>query len=428
MKRNHPRRCFSLMLAIMLAGVPLAAAAQDASPDEAATPVPVPTATPMPTATPVPTDTPAPTDTAEPTASAVPTATAVPAKAYLICEGVLRAGEPNDLVAWCIENGMQNVTIYLTEEGPFTIRDATYMQLAQFTFAPDRSVFPDTAKVAMLSATSPEGAQEAGTYYLWVGTAQEMPTSAPEPTATAAPDAEPTAPADGTGARPEGGAPDTAGRMPAGSMHGGAAVVTRTIPHAPSTQESVVAYDGVELTLTGEEMSVLELGGEALEVALVAAETAGTFTAQLLCWNGESEETPNTLLLTAGTTAEREDARYAWTFSGRAMRKLHNSGIAYLVLESDGQVTALSTAGCLAGPIYTRWRTQGIPTKEWIYQVTMQATGGEASDAAMEMSVSVRGDTYTLTDDPQESIYCYDVCTGTIQLLEAPFGAQAAQE
>ena len=51
-------------------------------------------------------------------------------------------------------------------------------------------------------------------------------------------------------------------------------------------------------------------------------------------------------------------------------------------------------------------------------------------DGAQETAllVSVRGDTYALTADTQEDIYYYDVYTGTIQLLDAPFGTKAALE
>ena len=92
------------------------------------------------------------------------------------------------------------------------------------------------------------------------------------------------------------------------------------------------------------------------------------------------------------------------------------------MLQTGDQVTAISSAGCIAGTTYTLWRTQGIPSREFTYQVRM--------DGAQETAllVSVRGDMYALTADTQEDIYYYDVYTGTIQLLDEPFGTQAALE
>ena len=302
----------------------------------------------------------------------------------------------------------------------------TEEQLAQLTFTPDRMVFPDTEKVAILSPVSPTGEQREGTVYLWVGTRQQTP----EETALPETPEETQKPADESGKEPgsqPAGQPGTGGGSGAGARGGaggmsGAAVPTRTVPHASSTEENVVAYDGVELTIAEEEMSVLMLGGETLSLSLEAGDTAGCFSAQLLDWNSEKEGVSNPLLLCADETETLDGTCVTWTFTGQAIRKLQNSGIAYVVLQTGNQVTVISSAGCIAGTIYTLWRTQGIPSREFTYQVRM--------DGAQETAllVSVRGDTYALTADTQEDIYYYDVYTGTTQLLDAPFGTQAALE
>lgn len=444
------RKIFWILLACALACMPLSASAQDATPGEAPSPdvtaetpsepmdtpestsevtsEPTSESTPLPTPGPdsTPESTSAPEETQEPAFTPGPENTPVPAKAYLSHAGTFLSGEPNELVAWCIEQQYTNVTIYLTGSDVFEIRNATEEQLAQLTFTPDRTVFPDTEKVAILSPVSPTGEQREGTVYLWVGTRQQTP----EETALPETPEETQKPADESGKEPgsqPAGQPGTGGGSGAGARGGaggmsGAAVPTRTVPHASSTEENVVAYDGVELTIAEEEMSVLMLGGETLSLSLEAGDTAGCFSAQLLDWNSEKEGVSNTLLLCADETETMDGTCFTWTFTGQAIRKLQNSGIAYVVLQTGDQVTVISSAGCIAGTIYTLWRTQGIPSREFTYQVRM--------DGAQETAllVSVRGDTYALTADTQEDIYYYDVYTGTIQLLDALFGTQAALE
>lgn len=447
------RKIFWMLLACALACMPLPVYTQDATPGEVPlpgataetpsepvdTPEPpsevtseptsesTPLPTPGPDSTPEPTS--APEETQEPANTPGPADTPVPAKAYLSHAGTFLSGEPNELVAWCIEQQYTNVTIYLTSSDVFEIRDATAEQLAQLTFTPDRTVFPDTEKVAILSSVSPTGEQREGTVYLWVGTRQQTPEETPlpeTPEETPKPADEPgkepgSQPSDQPGAPGMGSGGGAGAKGGAGGMSG-AAVPTRTVPHASSTEENVVAYDGVELTIADEEMSALVLGGETLSLWLEAGDTTGCFSAQLLDWNSETEGVSNTLLLCADEAETMDGTRFTWTFTGQAIRKLQNSGIAYVVLQTGDQVTAISSAGCIAGTIYTLWRTQGIPSKEFTYQVRM--------DGAQEatLSVSVRGDTHALTADTQADIYYYDVYTGTIQLLDAPFGTQAALE
>ena len=105
------------------------------------------------------------------------------------------------------------------------------------------------------------------------------------------------------------------------------------------------------------------------------------------------------------------DAAFTWDFNGAAYKTLAASGIDYLVLQVGDQVTALSTAGFAAGVRYTMYRAQGLSSQAFDYHVSMTETG------ETELSVTVAGETWTLTQERDGEFYYYDVYTGTVEEL-----------
>ena len=67
-----------------------------------------------------------------------------------------------------------------------------------------------------------------------------------------------------------------------------------------------------------------------------------------------------------------------------------------------------STAGFSAGIRYNMYRAEGLPSKEFRYDVRMGAPG-----SAFEMDVTVSGETYRMSADPTAEFYYYDVYNGS---------------
>lgn len=102
-------------------------------------------------------------------------------------------------------------------------------------------------------------------------------------------------------------------------------------------------------------MSVLTVGDEQLNLSIEAQNVQNEdfeaqFVASLQTWNGQDEETPDTLVLDAVTEGLSEEERdFLWQFDGSVYKKLAASGVDYLVLKVDDTLTAISTAGFTAG-------------------------------------------------------------------------------
>ena len=138
---------------------------------------------------------------------------------------------------------------------------------------------------------------------------------------------------------------------------------------------------------------------------------SASFTASFAAWNGQSGV--DTLILSASDPRQAlETGLYTWSFSGVVYKKLAASGIDNLVLRVGDQATVLSTAGFSAGIRYSMYRAQGLPSKEFHYDVRM---GMPAS--SFEMDVTVGGETYRMTSDPEAEFYYYDVYHGSAALF-----------
>lgn len=225
-----------------------------------------------------------------------------------------------------------------------------------------------------------------------------------------------------------------------GSVSGGTAggtATSRTVYHAASAYTTVTAYNGVELVVENGTMNTLTIGDQQLDLSLKLDGTTPTdgteptFKADFVDWKGgsgtettdaESDgSTVDTLVLTAAD-ATLENGDYCWTFDGSVYKKLAASGIDYLVLNVGDNATALSTAGFAAGIRYNMYRAAGLASKEFIYTVRMNASTGSA-----QLEVTVSGETYALTSDQTSEFYYYDVYTGTMDMLNRPFGQEGVQ-
>ena len=188
----------------------------------------------------------------------------------------------------------------------------------------------------------------------------------------------------------------------------------------------MVAYNAVELLVEDEAMTQLTLGGEDFEVTLsVANPVEGSqyqpsFTAYLTTWGDEDAKEPDTLVLTALTEPE-QDHEYLWRFNGMAYKKLAASGIDYLVFQVGDQVTALSTAGFTAGLRYNLYKSAGLGSKAFNYQLHM-----DASKAQMALYLTVEDQSYAVTEEMSD-LYYYDLYTGNQDMMNVAFGAMAAK-
>lgn len=230
------------------------------------------------------------------------------------------------------------------------------------------------------------------------------------------------------------------GSMSGGSASGGSAggtTTSRTVYHAASAYTTVTAYNGVELAVENGTMNTLTIGDQQLDLSLKldgATLTDGSepsFKADFVDWKGgsgtettdaESDDiTVDTLVLTAAD-ATLENGDYCWTFDGSVYKKLAASGIDYLVLNVGDNAAALSTAGFAAGIRYNMYRAAGLASKAFVYTIRMNANTG-----SVQIQVVVSGETYTLTSDQTSEFYYYDVYSGTMDMLNRPFGQEGVQ-
>ena len=128
-------------------------------------------------------------------------------------------------------------------------------------------------------------------------------------------------------------------------------------------------YGTVSLTLSDEAMTELVLGGAALGIVLDGGREA--FTAAI---DGSR------LTLTA-------DGSGVWSFNGRALRILSDSGIETLVLENPAGAHDIATGSPLTGDIYARLCAEGVASSDYDYQVSGDGT-----------RVSVDGRVYRVDD------------------------------
>ncbi len=231
-----------------------------------------------------------------------------------------------------------------------------------------------------------------------------------------------------------GGSSGYSGGSGSGLSGGGAGgTSSRTVYYASSTYDTVTPYGGVELVVDTGSMQTLVIGDQKLGLTLYIGGKNGpedsapaSFNAGFTGWNrGETEtadaadeEDVDTLVLTAADAAQEDDGSdYCWTFDGSVYKKLAASGIDYLVFSTGEEVTALSTAGFTAGIRYNMLRAAGLASKAFVYSIRMGSGGAQ-------VQVTVDGQTYTLTDDENREFYYYDLYTGTMDMLNMPFGQE----
>lgn len=200
---------------------------------------------------------------------------------------------------------------------------------------------------------------------------------------------------------------------------------TRTVSHSASTYTAVTAYDGVDLVVETGAMRTLTIGDQTLDLTLMldgAADAQPLFRADFTNWGGTAtEETDaDTLVLTAADGVA-DNGAYVWTFDGSVYKKLAASGIDYMVFTVGDEVAALSTAGFAGGIRYNMYRAAGLPSSAFVYQVRMGAGG------VLQLSVTVQGETFALTNEQTSDFYYYDVYQGTSEMLNQPFGQQRVQ-
>lgn len=185
---------------------------------------------------------------------------------------------------------------------------------------------------------------------------------------------------------------------------GGSSEETRTVSHARSTTTSTTGYDALDLTVANAPAQALTVGGVALELTLTAENgEALSFTPTLThlqsapaAGDGDGSEPSgqvNALVLTAPA-----DATGQWQFSGSVLRKLHNSGVAWLAFQEGERLTALPTEGFLGGYRYDRWRSSGIAAKDIGYAVTLGALPPQITAAA-------GGETYSVPPEKDGMLY-----------------------
>ena len=185
----------------------------------------------------------------------------------------------------------------------------------------------------------------------------------------------------------------------------------RTQSHAASTEETVTAYNGVELILEAGSMTQLTFGEDTLDLTLawhgdmpLPENTVPSFTAQFddLTQDGVQD----TLILTAVGVTDENCRDYTWQFTGLVCKKLAASGIDYLMLRAGQRLTVLTTAGFTAGLRYNMYRADGMVSKDFIYALSMDAEEG------LHMTVEVDGNIHPMSSDPTAEMYYYDLFCG----------------
>lgn len=403
---------------------PTAAATTEAPPSETATPAPSETAAAAPTETP----TEAPTE--EPTVPPTATPTQAPAsgEGYYVLDGVRQYGDLQTLLPLAQQAGK---TIYITETRVIALAGWSAAGVQRVKLLPDSTVFPEQKWNVYVSETNPNGASAANTVYVWVAKSSSVPTAAPtevpteapteaptvEPTMT--PQPEDTPQPDGPGGedndRPGGGGQPSGGGKPSGGMPSGngqgaaptaATDLTVATTHVKSDTTAVVAYDGVELTVTAEPMLTLEIGGETLPLTLANTNgEAAAFTAALTALK-ENDGTADTLLLTA-VDAEA----VTWRFTGEVSKTLAASGAAYLTLQVGQQALVLPTEKLLGGLRYAMYREKGLGSSAFLYEVQMDAAG------SVVFRVTVGSDVWEISQDDTALLYYREIYNGPADVL-----------
>ena len=210
---------------------------------------------------------------------------------------------------------------------------------------------------------------------------------------------------------------------------------SRTVYHAASTYTTVTAYNGVQLVVDTGAMQTLTIGEQTLDLSLslegnAQADTGSVpqFHAKFTNWSktaSDSEDTVDTLVLSAADATTAENGDYCWTFDGSVNRKLAASGIDYMVFNVGDNAVAISTAGFTAGIRYNMYRASGLASGEFVYSVRMAAD--TAAGSTPSITVSVDGQTYALNSDQNGDFYYYNVYSGSLDMLEQPFGQAGTQ-
>ena len=232
------------------------------------------------------------------------------------------------------------------------------------------------------------------------------------------------------------------------------------IDHVPADEdETLAAYNGVELKLPDTPMRVLTMGeqelpltlnvvggsttedfwfatddafvGEFSRLGMEEAAPAAEKPAEEEKKDADKEKTdpkhdatvgpaPNALILTAEKAYDPNSGAcvYEWKFNGEVYRQLANSGIEYLGLQAGDYMTALPTEGFTGGTVYTRMKMNGVATKEFEYTLRMIVTGEEEAPCSMELSVNVGEETYQMTDDEKQPMYYYDVLLASADKMD----------
>ena len=232
------------------------------------------------------------------------------------------------------------------------------------------------------------------------------------------------------------------------------------IDHVPADEdETLAAYNGVELKLPDTPMHVLTMGeqelpltlnvvggsttedfwfatddafvGEFSRLGMEEAAPAAEKPADEEKKDADKEKTdpkhdatvgpaPNALILTAEKAYDPNSGAcvYEWKFNGEVYRQLANSGIEYLGLQAGDYMTALPTEGFTGGTVYTRMKMNGVATKEFEYTLRMIVTGEEEAPCSMELSVNVGEETYQMTDDEKQPMYYYDVLLASADKMD----------
>ena len=214
---------------------------------------------------------------------------------------------------------------------------------------------------------------------------------------------------------------------------------SRTVYHSASTYTTVTAYNGVELVVETGAMQSLVIGDQALDLSLQLSQGAQApegfepeFTADFVNWNkgsattDDEDENVDTLVLTAADASSVDEGDYCWTFDGSVYKKLAASGIDYLVLNIGDNAVAISTAGFAAGIRYNMYRASGLASSAFVYSVRLSADP-QTGTVAPSIDVTVDGQSYTLSADQNSEFYYYNVYSGTLQMLDQPFGQTSVQ-
>ena len=228
-----------------------------------------------------------------------------------------------------------------------------------------------------------------------------------------------------------------------GGGGGGGSEENKPNPHASDDDPDDAIYNTLALLeISQEPMHQLTIGEETLDLTLELDTAEGVdkstlpeavFTAELTRWasaidaheeqdSEETEEEPNTLVLTAQVGHFPGEYTYLWQFNGTVYRMLMNSGIEYLVLQVGENITAISTAGFTGGMEYTRLKAGGVSTRKFEYSVWTTSDALDPARMEMRMEVEVEEEVYPLTSDTAQPMYYYDVYTGPTEMMDVTFG------